>query len=435
MIDYQNISIIIPVSPQETELQNLQRDLEPISSQAEILVIPGNSRAQQLNQGATRAQRKFLWFLHADSRFTKDTTTALLHALNNHPEALHYFRLRFLPDGPPLMFLNELGCRIRSNLIGAPFGDQGFCISRENFARCGGFTEDVAYGEDHVFVWKAHQHGIDVRPTGGSILTSARRYREQGWLNTTWRYHRMWTAQAKPEKLKLHRIRNKQISAIAVFVKTPGVTPLKTRLAASVGQAAAHQLYLACLKTIQGTLESARTTSLDTIEPYWAIAEASELNSDLWKDFPRISQGEGTLGDRLYRVYNHLQSHYGRVVLLGADAPQITTELLLQVHHLLNQPNRFAIGPANDGGFYIFAGSSPLPRSVWESVTYSSAATYDQLTAQIKPFGETIILPPLTDLDHFEDLPLIWGELSPEGPPSHMALREVIAAYVERPAL
>lgn len=204
MITFKNISIIIPVAPFEPALEALLKDLRPIEKEAEILIIKGSARARQLNEGAQKATRDFLWFLHADSRLSTKTLGALLQSLSKNSEALHYFNLRFLPDGPPLMFLNEIGCWIRSRILGVPFGDQGFAVSKENFERIGGFPENVSYGEDHLFVWRARQKGIQLRGTGASLYTSARRYAETGWARLTWSYACRWTRQAWPEWKKLY---------------------------------------------------------------------------------------------------------------------------------------------------------------------------------------------------------------------------------------
>ncbi|MBI4239167.1 MAG: glycosyltransferase [Deltaproteobacteria bacterium] len=199
MITFKDISIIIPVGPEENELEALWDDLRPIKKEAELIVIRGASRPHQLNEGVRNATRDFLWFLHADSRFAKSTLTALIRALNSDPDVFYYFDLRFLNDGPPLMRINEIGCWVRSRLMGLPFGDQGFCLSTMNFKRVGGFPEEAPYGEDHLFVWRARQKKVRLRSTGAALYTSARRYAKTGWAKLTWAYARQWTRQAWPE--------------------------------------------------------------------------------------------------------------------------------------------------------------------------------------------------------------------------------------------
>jgi GT2 family glycosyltransferase len=88
-----------------------------------------------------------------------------------------------------------------------PFGDQGFCLRREIWERLGGFDTHASYGEDHLFVWKARRAGVPLRPTGGTLRTSARKYQERGWLRTTARHLHLTATQAFPEWLKLVRAR------------------------------------------------------------------------------------------------------------------------------------------------------------------------------------------------------------------------------------
>ena len=53
--------------------------------------------------------------------------------------------------------------------------------------------------------------------------------------------------------------------AIAIFVKTPGISPIKTRLAASIGQQKAEDFYRLSLKSLVSTLKEIDIT------PYWAV--------------------------------------------------------------------------------------------------------------------------------------------------------------------
>ena len=169
-----------------------------------------SGRARQLNAGAGVAERDTLWFVHADSRFAPDTLPALHAALRTMSDALHYFDLSFLPDGPRAMRLNALGARFRSHVLGLPFGDQGFLISRTTFDALGGFDERATYGEDHLFVWRARRAGVALRATNGSLRTSARRYSDRGWLRTTLRHVWLTARQAVPEWLAL--VRHRRVS-------------------------------------------------------------------------------------------------------------------------------------------------------------------------------------------------------------------------------
>jgi hypothetical protein len=228
-----NVSVIIPVGPQDTSWRSLLRDLAGVATDAEVLLVAADaepsdfiassvrsgphdsirwiattaSRARQMNYGAKLSPRPFLWFLHADSSISVDAVLALQRSLDMHPQALHYFDLAFQDDGPRLVRLNALGTRVRSRYLGLPFGDQGLCISRDRFERLGGFDETAAYGEDHLLVWAAHRQRVPIQCVGAVVATSARKYRSNGWFATTlvhgWRTWR----QAIPQFVRLLRSR------------------------------------------------------------------------------------------------------------------------------------------------------------------------------------------------------------------------------------
>ena len=202
---FEKVSIIIPVYNQETELERLLADLAPVKDSAEIIVKSEGSRAKSLNAGAASATRPFLWFLHADSRINEQNLNALSLALKEKPDALHYFDLAFGKDGPALTVFNAWGANWRSRLFGVPYGDQGFCLSKAQFTKTGGYPEDVPYGEDLMFVWHARQSGIWLNRLPSKLLTSARKYSQRGWLKLTLLYQWRWIGMSIPEALKMVR--------------------------------------------------------------------------------------------------------------------------------------------------------------------------------------------------------------------------------------
>ena len=159
-------------------------------------------RARQLNAGAAATKADWLWFLHADSEVTTRTLTVMRDFVGADADAIGYFRLGFLNDGPRGMFLNAWGARLRSRLFGMPFGDQGLLMPRRVFAALGGFDESIGKGEDHALIWAAHAQGIPLHSLNATIRTSARRYAEHGWWRTTWQHLRLTRTQA--EKFSRH---------------------------------------------------------------------------------------------------------------------------------------------------------------------------------------------------------------------------------------
>jgi len=229
-----NLSIIVPVAAGDSSWINLLLGLDTLSPQTEIIfsssappakayqeklkqfcenrpvhwIHSSPGRGKQLNNGAACSKRKNLWFVHADSLITKYTLNALETTLGNYPNTIVYFDLGF-SDGSPLMNLNTIGGWFRSHILGLPFGDQGLCMSKDIFEKVGGFREDVRYGEDHLFVWQAKQKRVALKCTNKILLTSARKYCDQGWVNTTARHLGLTFRQAFPEYLRLMQTRVK----------------------------------------------------------------------------------------------------------------------------------------------------------------------------------------------------------------------------------
>lgn len=226
-------SVIVPIAKGDEAWRNLLQDLLALEAEDEIVFVSTHSlieqiqseaafaalrcpchfvvsepgRARQLNAGAKRASRSIFWFLHCDSRMPKASIDALQVSLKREPESLHFFDLKFQDDGPSMVRVNGVGAWIRSRVLRLPFGDQGFCASRATFETLGGFDESARYGEDHLFVWRAHQAGVKVRAIGAPLYTSARKYRNFGWGKTTMHHLHLTAKQALPEFFRFLRKR------------------------------------------------------------------------------------------------------------------------------------------------------------------------------------------------------------------------------------
>lgn len=198
------LSVVIPLGPGE-RADVLANNLKAHPRIGEVIVSATTSppddlatcdqwihgpagRGAQLNRGAAAARHSWLWFIHADSQLTDTAIDAAAEFTSRTPAAIGYCRLRFGHDGPRLVRLNALGANLRSWLLSRPYGDQGLCLPADVFHALGGFREDLQRGEDLDFIVRAGLNGVSIRPVGATITTSARRYREQGWLRTTWRH-------------------------------------------------------------------------------------------------------------------------------------------------------------------------------------------------------------------------------------------------------
>ncbi len=201
-------------------------------------------------------------------------------------------------------------------------------------------------------------------------------------------------------------------AAIVVFVKTPGLSPLKTRLAAGLGREAADEFYRLSVAAVAETVATA--ASLQGISPYWAVAEIAGMGDQRWQKFPRIFQGTGGLGERLHQVIYDLQSRHRVVAAIGADSPQLGASAICDSLQYLQRDDAggaHVLGRCHDGGFYLVGTNLALPSEVWVDVPYSQSETADRLATHLKAHGKLFELPALTDVDDIRDLHVLHNEL------------------------
>jgi hypothetical protein len=188
---------------------------------------------------------------------------------------------------------------------------------------------------------------------------------------------------------------------LAIFVKTPGLSPVKTRLAANIGKDQAEEFYR---RSIKSTIAFSKKLEKHVVglKVHWAIAEEDGLNHAFWNDFQNVSQGGGSLGERLSFVYNELLKKFDQVYFIGADSPHLD---YLEMANLMNshKENNFILGETSDGGFYLFGGHFPIPKELWMSVEYSQFSTCKDLSEKLSLISEIDYLPQGFDIDEVED--------------------------------
>ncbi len=204
----EQLSIIIPLAENEKQHLRLLEQIADLCPEAEVILSQKSGRAQSLNVGIERATGSYLWFLHADSQLTRSNLRALTQSIEITPNALHFFSLGF-EGKSTLMKVTAWGANFRSRVFGCPFGDQGFCLHKDQIQQVGLFNENVAYGEDHVFIWQCRMYNIPLSYIATPLITDARKYSQHGWLSTTLKHQYLWLKQAIPlwMKTEYHRAR------------------------------------------------------------------------------------------------------------------------------------------------------------------------------------------------------------------------------------
>lgn len=193
--------------------------------------------------------------------------------------------------------------------------------------------------------------------------------------------------------------------AVAVFVKTPGLSPVKTRLGRVLGRRRAERAYRLAAECV------GRAIADSGLPGYWAVAEPDGMDDARWAGMPRLAQGAGSLGERMARVLAALRAQHGAGILVGADLPQIRAGELRVAARWLHGPGpAHVLGPARDGGFWLYGANVRRPAGAWAGVPYGAPDTARRFVRAMG-HGRWKRMARRTDLDRAEDIPHVLQEL------------------------
>lgn len=178
---------------------------------------------------------------------------------------------------------------------------------------------------------------------------------------------------------------------LIVFARAPAIGVGKTRLARDVGRVEAWRVY----RAMSGGL--VRRLARD---PRWRTVVRIAPDGARWPGVESEGQGGGGLGDRLRRA---IRAHArGPVAVIGTDSPEITPARLRRAFRGLARGGA-ALGPAEDGGFWLIALSAPCARSVaFPGVRWSSPEALPDTLAALG--GRATLMETLADVDDGEAL-------------------------------
>jgi rSAM/selenodomain-associated transferase 2 len=149
------------------------------SAGAQVIAAP-RGRGGQLAAGAAAASGDWLLFLHADCRLEpgwEQATEAFL-AVPGAKSRAGYFDLA-LDDPAPAARRLERIVAWRCRVLALPYGDQGLLIARCLYDEVGGFAP-LPLMEDVEIVCRLGRRRL--ARIGASCLTSAQRYRRDGYV-------------------------------------------------------------------------------------------------------------------------------------------------------------------------------------------------------------------------------------------------------------
>ncbi|MEO2060790.1 MAG: TIGR04282 family arsenosugar biosynthesis glycosyltransferase [Mesonia sp.] len=184
---------------------------------------------------------------------------------------------------------------------------------------------------------------------------------------------------------------------LIIFTKNPELGKCKTRLAKSIGDTAALEVYK---KLLQHTAKVTQDLSADKV----VFNNTEPIDQDDFSStyFSKKTQRGDDLGEKMSNAFQEgFQNNYEKVVIIGSDLYDLQTrdidEAFLQLTH-----NDYVIGPAKDGGYYLL-GMKKFTPEVFQEINWSTATVLKE-TLHILKNKKVALLTQKNDIDTIDDI-------------------------------
>lgn len=190
---------------------------------------------------------------------------------------------------------------------------------------------------------------------------------------------------------------------LAVMVKQPDPGAVKTRIAATLGDQRATELYQCALHdTIALALTIPEVARAISYAP--ATDSARRYFESAAPAFELMEQRGSTLGERISDTLSRLLNNYSPLVLIGSDSPDLPSQNIMRALQMLDETIDAVLGPAADGGYYLI-GLRSMHDCLFDQIDWSTPAVAQQTRARAAAAGLRMAeLPVWRDLDTVADL-------------------------------
>jgi rSAM/selenodomain-associated transferase 1 len=186
-------------------------------------------------------------------------------------------------------------------------------------------------------------------------------------------------------------------NALIIFTRNPVLGRVKTRLAKSVGNETALDIYRFLLNK---TKEVTKNIPGDKIIFY----SEKILDKDLWDTttYKKELQYGSDLGAKMNNAFETcFKKKYEKVVLIGSDLFDLEESHIYEAFEKLEK-NEAVIGPALDGGYYLLGLKKNYPEIFINKNWGTSSVRKDTIKNLEKV--NVHLLPMLNDIDVIEDI-------------------------------
>ncbi len=188
-------------------------------------------------------------------------------------------------------------------------------------------------------------------------------------------------------------------NSLIIFIKNPEKGKVKTRLADSIGDEKALEIYNFLLNKTKEIVTNVNC------KKYLYYSDKID-KKDIWDNtqFIKKLQKGNNLGERMLNAFTEVfeNKEVKNVVIIGSDCPSLQPAFIEKAFEELRY-NSFVIGPAYDGGYYLL-GMRQLRHEIFEKIIWSGPLVLSETVKKINKMVKThYLLPALPDIDTLED--------------------------------
>jgi uncharacterized protein len=189
-------------------------------------------------------------------------------------------------------------------------------------------------------------------------------------------------------------------NALIIFIKNPALGRVKTRLAKTVGDEKALEIYLELTEITRKNAKILRGVNRSVF-----YSDFYNRHDD-WSNtaFQKHVQSGNDLGERMYNAFSAMLKTNEKAVIIGSDCPTLTTKIIESAFEQLDTHD-FVVGPSTDGGYYLLGfGQKNLSDAVFKNMDWSTETVLPTTLKRIEALEKTVfLLPELTDVDEEKD--------------------------------
>ncbi|HHT9110408.1 MAG TPA: TIGR04282 family arsenosugar biosynthesis glycosyltransferase [Candidatus Brocadiaceae bacterium] len=207
-------------------------------------------------------------------------------------------------------------------------------------------------------------------------------------------------------------------NALIIFLKYPEPGRVKTRLAKAIGNEKACLIYKQLAEKVITKICQKNGEPYDIYVFFTPADKQHAIKTWLTPVFDKNggvdvyykSQSGDSLGERMSLAFREIlqERQHKKGIIVGADCPEIDASLIEDAFEVLREKD-VVIGPAHDGGYYLF-GMSKYIQDLFADIDWSTDRVFRQTMEKVyKNNLSCTILTTLRDIDTWEDFCAYFG--------------------------